>query len=752
MKTGLYMIANSEVLKNTKTYLDNKYKTVVMYGASTVNGLREIYVDINNMDLKAIVYVDSLYSDEEVKTTFDIIKDILVYVNSSIKIFFIGDDVRANIAKSVISEIKNSNNGMSCEFYESHKKFTTRLLEEGVLYQLLTSNEPIPYKEGEELHLESRDTMQPVIDKPFDLNNIEAITVSNIQYNADDNRHIYLMKNIEQMIAYNSKPKDSITDTLIKDIMSGKLTDITDIKSVIDAETENDQIVLEIKIALSSIESDIEKIKELIKRDPNNDSLKLMLIKLENYHKNIKLNKARYQYTTYTKVMKETSNIITGEYEKKIKELEITKDKYSSSVDKMRQFTEDDRITEKNKDKIKNKIKLLKQYRTDLENSLNNYIKGIDIVYNGMSKSYLEAMVEIKKLISDTRDDISGLTSVQGKIGNSVLKGITDSKILAIEQLHADGKEISNLKQFSQSNLSTLLVHTDNINIGLKKLMSVLDLIIIEQDKYIGYIETQAKKRIMTYNSIQEDIKHDELVDKVFITIGMPNVGKTGLTLSSAYALSKCNNKKVLVIDLVYDNPQALYYLENEHFASNLLDIINNNTDISHLFNSTNFNVLTLDTLDSDSDIDKCINAIPDIVNSMSSIVDHIFIILPTNLQKTTPILDLATRLILVTDLDVSHYRGTSRLVDFINTYEDARLNDGKTSIRVKYFLVNKCIGNTDLELLASKCNINNTEYTLRQFNNLEMIALSKNKGNLMVKDSNTILNTTNWIGVELYE
>lgn len=752
MNTGIYMIANSAVLKNTKTYLDSKYKTVVMYGASTVDGVKEIYKDINNMNLKAIVYVDSVYTDEEVKTTFDIIKDIIVHVDSSISIFFIGPQNRANIAKLVISEIEKTNDNITCNFYETYKKYTTRLLEEGVLYSLLTSNEEKP-NENKELHLESRTPLQPTIDKPFDINNIEAISLDNSKYDVDDNRHIYLMKNIEQMIAYNNKPKDSITDSLIKDIMSGKITDIANVKDVIDNETDSDEVGNEIKVALTSLENDIEKIENLLKKDPNNESLKLTLIKLNSYYKNIKLNKARYQYTTYTRVMKETSNVITKEYENKIKELEVTTDKYSSSIDKMKKFTEDDKITEKNKEKIKKKIKMLKDYKADIENNLNTYISSIDLIYNGMNKSYIEAMTDVRKLISETRDDITTLPTLQGKVGNSVLNGITSSKITAIEQLHADGKEILALKQETFNNLKTLFIHTDNINIGLKRLVSVLELIVIEQDRYINYIEAQSRKRIVTYNSIQEDIIKKEIADKVFAVLGVSTVGKTGFTLSSAYALSKCNNKKVLVIDLVYNSPQAMYYTENEPFSQDLLTLVNNNSySVNSMFENCNFKVLTLDTLDSDRDVDICLNAVPELIKQATSVVDHIFVLLPNNLDKVKPIMELSTRLILITDLDVSHYRGTSRIVDAINSYEDERINSGKNTIYVKYFIVNKCIGKTDLELVASKCSVDSTEYTLRQFNNLDMIMISKSEGVLKIKESNTLLNNTNWIGAELYD
>ena len=747
------MIANSEILKNTKTYLDSKYKSVVMYGASTVDGIREIYTDINNINLKAIIYVDSTYSDEEVKTTFEIIKDIIVYIDSSIKVYFIGNGARANIAKSVIAEIEKGTEGITCNFFETPKKYTTRLLEEGVLYSLLVDSTSAN-KGPEELQLEERSPMQPNVAKPININNIEVIPIDNNTYSNDDNRHIYLMKNIEQMIAYNNKPKDNITNKIINNIMSGEINDIKNIKTAIDQETENDKVIEEIKVALASLESDMSKLKSILIKEPDNPNIKMQLIKLEQYHKNIQLNKARYQYTTYVRVMKETSNVLTKEYDRKIKELALTTEKYSLSVEKIKQFTDDDKITEKNKEKIKAKIKLLKEYKITLETSLNNYITSIDLVYNGMQTSYIEAMTDIRKIISDTTEDMKRIPEVQNQINNSVLKGITDSKMVALTQLHSDGKHLSSLKKESVNNLKTLLKHTDNINSGLRKLVSVLELIVIEQDKYINYIETQSKKRLITYDSIKDDYAKEPLIDKIFVSLGVDGVGKTGVTLSSAYALSKCNNKKVLVIDLAYTSPQAYFYTTNESFAENLLEMTDYSEDyIKHMFDKHIFKTLFLPyELEGDKEIVDTVAKVEAILKNAPSIIDHVFVILPQDLSKVSGILSSATRLILITDLDVSHYRGTGRLVDKISNYEDTVINNGEEAIKVKYFIINKCLGTIDLDSIAEKCSIDNSEYTIRQFNHLDKIMLSKNEGSLRVKDSNAILNNTNWIGAELYE
>ncbi|WP_275372770.1 hypothetical protein [Clostridium tertium] len=750
MNTNLYMIANSSILTSTKAYLDEKYNSIVLYGTSTVEGLQEIYADINSMQLKSIIYIDSVFSKEELETTFDIIKDILVYINSDIKVFFIGNGDRGNIAKSRVADIK-------CDFFESNKKYTTRLLEEGVLFPLLKESPLDNIKE--QVILEGRNQMPKDNIKPIDLSNIEVITVDTKSYSNSDNRHICLMQNIEKMIADNNMPYDNITNSLIGSIMSGELTDVGNIKEAINKETAHSDISREIHIALELIDSDIERIQDLIKSDPSNEYLTTQLIKLEQYHKNIKLNESKYQYTAFVRIMKETSEAITKEYTQKVAEVNKTTEKYIMSVNKIKEMTEKDSINDVNKVKIKKKIEKLKNYKNIIENELNNYIASIDLVYNGMQTSYIDAMHDIRRLILDAKTDLERLPSIQGEglANNSTINGITEVKLHAIEQLSSDGKQLVALRLDTVNSIKTLLAHTDNINKGLRKIVSVLELIVVEQDKYINYIETQSKKRIMI-NYTQPTNQIDPYLDKVVATVGVNAVGKTGVTLSTAYAASINHDKKVAVVDLAYDEPQAMYYVENESFREDLHNVINYDIDsLRDLFNQNKFRVIKMDYLDilDEKDllnIDSLKRDIGKFIHNLSQVTDIVFLILPQNFQEIKEVLDYVTRLIIITDLDASHYRGTTRIVDAINMYllnKEYRLD--REPLQVKYFMVNKCTGTIDLNPIKARCNIKDSEYAIKQFKHIDKILLSKNIGNLKIKDSRAILTDIDWLGDEMY-
>lgn len=747
MSTNVYMIANSLVLTNTKTFLDEKYKTVALYGASTVEGVKEIYTDINSMALKAIVYIDSNYSKEELETTFDIIKDILNYIDKNIKVFFIGSAERGNIAKSRIADV-------TCQYMETNKKYTTRLLEEGVLYPLL-KDVKLDTKAATSVLQEIKQD-EKITYGSVDLNQLEVLTVGNTKSLDTDNRHISLMQSIEKMIALNNKPETKITNKIINSIMAGDIDNVATIKASIDNETEKTDLSKEINIALSTIQNDIDSINALLKADPNNKDLQTQMIKLEQYHKNISLNKSMYQYTTYVKVVKETTATITKSYTDKVKMVNDTADKYTKSINKIKEGIENETLSDANKAKIRKKIDMLKNYKIELENSLNSYISNIDLVYNGMQTSYVESMKDIRKLIAGAKQDLEKLPSAQSDVNNSTLSGIANNKIHAIEQLSSNGKQLLNLREDTNNTIKTLLAHTDNINKGLRKINVVLELIVAEQDKYISYIETQSKRGAM--QGI-ETVSNDKYLDKVITTIGVNGVGKTGVTLGTAYAMYLNNKKKVAVLDLSYDNPQAQYYVENESFKEDIQDVLFKDKDyIESLFNSVQFKVIKMDYLESLDEqniltLESLKENIKGLIENLTSVCDHLFIIMPQNMKEIKFILDYTTRLILVTDLDMSHYRGTSRLVDDINMYLENNKNPlNRTPLDIKYFVVNKCSQSVNLSAIKLKCNIKDNEYSIKQFKQLDKITLSKNEGYLKIKDSKAILNDINWLGSDMYE
>lgn len=745
MSTNVYMIANSSILVDTKRYLETKYKGVVLYGASTVENIEKIYEDINSMDLSSIVYIDSAFTDNELTTTFNIIKEIIQYINPDIKIFFIGSQQRSLLVKNILKDT-------TCMFSETSKTFTTRLLEEGILFHLLRdiqdeSKKYIP-------RLIERRNEESIMDK-FDLGNIEVISVDTNKHRDTDNRCLALLQNIERAISLNTTPDETVTKTIIGNIMSGKIENTAKVKTIIDEETNKTETSKEIVLALEIISNEIAKFNSMLDTDPANDSIKIQLQKLKEYEKNIKLNKARYQYTSYINIMKEATDVVTNSYKNNVIKFNETANKYGKSMERVKEQIEDDPTAEVNKAKMKKRIQTLKDCKNVLDKNLRTYIKAIDLTYNGLSAGYADSMLEIRNLISGAKTDLEDLTLIEGNANKGIIQGITNSKLQAVKQLNADGKKLLALRTVAQNNMKQLLAHTDNINKQLRKINSILELIVTEQDKYISYIETQADKKaiIRTTNPM---IKADKYTDKIISVVGVNGTGKTGLTLSTAYSLAITNNKKVVVLDLNLANPQLMHYVEQEPFKVDLCKVIENVGILDKYKATYPLTVIQTDYIEALEERkiiteQKIMQDIPKLLDKLADTYDLIFIILPQAINKFTDVLDKTTRLITVSDTDVSNFRGTTRIVDSINMYLDSPNNINKERLPIKYFIINKYNNQINLEQVKSKCNIRDNEYSIRTFNYLDKITISKADGVFHIKNSKSITNNINWLGNEMY-